>query len=449
MRLLSYFFLFVLLAMPVHADERFLDIQKVTSESGITAWLVEDHSLPIIALSLSFKGAGSINDPVDKQGRSKLLSNMLDEGAGDLDSQSFQKELSNHSISLGFSNGRDHLSGNLKTISRYKDKAFSLLKLALTEPRFDSEPLVRMKQANISRIRSSLTDPNWIAARIQNDLIYHGHPYALNSGGTITSLESLTANDLKTFKDRYLTKDRLVIGVMGDITKEELKTRLDEVFGSLPEKTKTILNENKPTHKAGTFSYKKDIPQTVINVSVPAFDHTDPDFYSARVFNYILGGGGFGSRLMEQAREKEGLTYGIYSSLSFLDKAQKFYISTSTQTDKTSRMLDIINQEVNSIKTAAVSDQELQNAKDYITGSLPLSLTSTSKIAGLLMNLQLNDRSIDYLDQYKSNIMKITKEDIQRVAKRILDTEKMNIVLVGQPYKTEDTIEINELPHVK
>lgn len=449
MHIIYYTLIFILISLPVRANERFLDIQEVKSKNGLTAWLVEDHSLPIIAMQFSFKGSGSINDPAEKQGRSKLLSNTLDEGAGNIDSQNFQKKLRDNSIALGFSNSRDHFNGHLKTLTRYKEEAFNLLNLALTKPKFDKEPIERMKQANISRIRSSLTNPKWIAARIQNDLIYKGHPYALNSGGTISSLQNLTADDLREFKDNYLTKDRLIISVMGDITKEELQTQLDKIFGDLPDKQKNIQEMPAPEHKNGVYFYQKDIPQTVINISFPAFDRKDPDYYAAQVFNYILGGGGFGSRLMEQAREKEGMTYGIYSSLDFLDNAQKLYISTSTKNDTVPRMLEIIDQEIKRIKTEGITDKELQNAKDYITGSLPLSLTSTNKIAKLLISLQKNERPLNYLDQYKNNINSITKEDVLRVAQRILKEEKINTVLVGKSSQKNNITILKELPNVQ
>lgn len=449
MRIVQYIILFALCTLPAQAEERFLDIQEVKSKSGITAWLVEDHSLPIIAMNFTFKGAGSINDPADKQGRSRLLSNMLDEGAGDLDSQSFQKELSDNSITLGFSSNRDHFSGHIKTLTRYQDKAFNLLKLALTQPKFDQEPLERMKQANISRIRSSLSNPNWIAARIQNDLIYNNHPYALNSGGTISSLEALTTDDLKEFKNTYLTKDKLVIGVMGDITKEDLATQIDNIFSSLPDAPNQQKKSLEHEHKNGIYLHAKEIPQTVINVALPTISRKDPDYYAAQIFNYVFGGGGFGSRLTEITREQEGLTYGIHSSYSFLDDAQKLYISTSTNNETTSRMLEIINLEIQNIKENGITDKELKNAKDYIIGSLPLSLTSTNKISALITRLQQNDRPTDYLDKYSDNINKVTKDDVLRIAQRILKQEKINTVLVGTPTDLKDTIELKELPNVQ
>ena len=450
MKIIISLFIALLFSFPVNAAEKFLNIQEVTSDSGLTAWLVEDHSLPIIAIQFSFLDAGAKNDPANKQGRAKLLSNMLDEGAGELDSQAFQKQLNDHSISLSFSNGRDHFNGNLKTLSRHKEKAFNLLRLALNSPRFDAEPLERMKQANISRIKSSLTHPNWIAARLQNDLVFNDHPYALNSGGTISSLTQLSSNDLKEFKDTFLKKDRLAVGITGDITIEEVKVFLDQVFNDLPsDKGSHQTKKSSPTPKLGHYLYEKDIPQTIVDINFPSFSRQDPDFYAALVFNHILGGGGFGSRLMEKAREDEGLTYGIYSSLSFLDEAQGFSISTSTQSDKVERMMQIIESEIALIKQDGVSEKELMDAKSYITGSLPLSLTSTSKIAGILASLQKNDRSIDYLDNYKKNIETVNANDIKRVASRILNEEKMTALFVGPHAPTTNINKLEALPNVE
>lgn len=227
--------LFLLLtALPAQAADKILDIQEVASETGISAWLAEDHSLPVIALTFTFLDSGTALDPQEKQGLVRMLSNTMDEGAGDLDSQSFQKALSDHSITLVFSAGRDGFGGDLKTLTRNKDKAFELLRLALTAPRFDDEPVARMRAANMARIRSSLSDPEWVSARILNDRMFESHPYAMNSGGSLTSLAAITTADLKRFHKTFLTRDRLLIAAAGDITADELKTRLDAVFGALP-----------------------------------------------------------------------------------------------------------------------------------------------------------------------------------------------------------------------
>lgn len=451
MRFLVLSLTFLLIAcLPVKADNKFLDIQEITSKGGITAWLVEDHSLPIISLQFSFKGAGAIRDGVDKQGLATLLSNTMDEGAGDLTSQEFQKILGDKSITLRFSAGRDNFGGQLKTLSRHKSEAFNLLKLSLSAPRFDDEPLKRMKQANLSRIRSSMGEPDWIAARIFNDKAYAGHPYALNAGGTLTTLPNLSADDLRGHVKEWLTQDRLHIGVMGDITAADLSVLLDDVFGVLPKQGSaaetpmlSLQNEGK------VFVYNQDIPQSILSLAMPSIDPTDPDYYALQVMNYIFGAGGFGSRLMEEAREKRGLTYGIYSGLSDQDYIDLITISTSTKNASVAEMMGIVRTEIDRIKSAAVSAEELADSKAYLTGSLPLSLSSTDRISDTLLNLQLDNRPIDYLDSYAEKINAVSVEDIQKIANKILDQKKMMTIMVGQPENIESAEIVESLNNVK
>ncbi|MCI5059868.1 MAG: insulinase family protein [Alphaproteobacteria bacterium] len=454
MRRYIFLLIFCLVIIPVSSvakeADKVLDIQEVTSPGGLTAWFVQDQTLPIISLKFSFKGAGAVNDGQEKQGLARMLSNTLDEGAGDLTSQEFQKSLSDHSITLSFGSGRDHFGGSVKTLSRNKDKAFELLKLALNEPRFDPEPVERMRQANLKRIKSNMGNPDWIVARLFNDIIYEDHLYALNSGGTLTTLAAITADDLRQYKKDWLTKDRLLIAVTGDITKDELGRMLDDVFGSLPESgKKNNVTQIDVQNQGKVFTYNKDIPQTILEMALPSFPLDDPDYPALKILNYIYGGGGFGSRLMEEAREKRGLTYGIYSAPLHQEYMDAVVISTSTKNETAEEILDVVRTEIQNINAEGVTKEELQDAKSYLVGSLPLSLSSTEKISSIMLSLQLRERSIDYLNQYKERLHKVTLRDIGRVAKRILDIEKMVVLAVGKPEGFESSQEIKELPNVE
>ena len=447
-----FFLAFIMLCSPVAAaengDRKFLNIQEVTSASGITAWLVEDHSVPVIAVQFSFRDAGAKNDPLSKQGLARLASNTMDEGAGEIKSQDFQKTLQNRSITLRFNVSRDHFGGALKTLTRHKDEAFDLLKLALTAPRFDAEPVNRMRLANQSRIKSSLSNPKWMAARIQNDRIFENHPYALNSGGTLSSLEKVTSENLRAFH-KTLGKNQLVIGVAGDITPDELKMLLDDVFGSLPvvETKETKIFPLQNTGK--TYLYKQDIPQTIIEMSQKGISRTDEDYYTAQVMNFILGASGFGSRLMEEIREKRGLTYGIYSYFRDYRETDVLHVSTSTANDNTKELISLIHTEWDKMKETPVSAKELQDAKSYLIGSLPLSLTSTDSIASILLSLQMDGLPIDYLDQRQKKLEQVSAQDIQMVAKRLLDKDHFTTILVGNPQYIDAVEHVYELPNVE
>ncbi|MEM6780602.1 MAG: pitrilysin family protein [Pseudomonadota bacterium] len=450
MKILTFVFLALFVTLPAYAQDRFLDIQEVRSPGGISAWLVEDHSLPVISLRFAFRDAGAANDPQTKQGQTQLLSNTMDEGAGELDSQSFQKQLNDNSITLRFTSSRDSFGGNLKTLKRTQNQAFNLLKLALTQPRFDAEPLERMKQSNITRIKSSLSDPQWKAARLTNDIVYEGHPYALNSGGTLSTLPKITADDLRNIINKRLGKDRLFVSVTGAIGPEELTLMLDDVFGSLPE-TSSVQDVPVSTiqNTGHVVLYEHDIPQSIIDIKIPAFGRDDPDYYALQVMNYILGGGGFGSRLMEEIREKRGLTYGIYSNISDTRKIDALSISTSTNNDSVLEMLSVIRFEIDRLRTEGVTKKELKDAKSYLTGSMPLALSSTDRIAGMLLSLQMQDLPINYLDSYSEKIKDVSQKDILRVAERVLKSEDMTTILVGKPLDIDTTQTIATLPNVE
>ncbi|MFK7839804.1 MAG: M16 family metallopeptidase [Bdellovibrionales bacterium] len=410
-----------------------LEIQQITTQKGITAWLVEDNSVPVISMQFAFVGAGAVNDPDEKQGLAQLLSNTMDEGADDLDSQAFQKELQDLSISLSFNSSRDHFGGSLKTLTKNSIRAFNLLEMAIMRPRFDEEPVQRMRQSNQSRIRSSLSNPDWIAARILNDKAFSGHPYARNSGGTLSSLDAITSDDLHQFHRKHLGKNNLVVAVSGDINAERLKTVLDNVFAGLAD-VDTPEVESLKLQNVGTISiYEKDIPQTIIEMMQPGIGRDDPDYHAAQVMNFVLGSSGFGSRLTEEIREKQGLTYGIYSSFYGLKALKAMSVSTSTKNENVPKMLAAIQTEFAKMRDKGITQEELNDAKSYLIGSLPLSLTSTDRISGLMVSLMRDNLPIDYLDQREAAIKAMTLEDIAAVSKRILDPNGFVSVLVGQP----------------
>lgn len=427
-----------------------LPVQTVSSSGKVAAWLVEDHTVPVVSLAFSFRGSGAVNDPADKQGLSRMLSNTLDEGAGPLDSKAFQAALNDQSISLSFSASRDDFSGTLKTLSRNREEAFYLLRLALTAPHLEQEAIERMRAANISRIKSDMTDPNWMVARLFNDVVFKGHPYALNSGGTLTTLRNITASDLRRKAKEQLTQDRLIVGVAGDITPEELKLALDKLFGELPEKavSRKVPAVEFPS-QSSTVLYMKDIPQTVLEMGLPGIRMIDPDYFAAVVMAHILGGGGFGSRLTEVLREKNGLTYGIDSDMSEMDHAALLTISTSTRNETVRTVLDLTKNEMERIKKEPVTEEELKDAKAYLIGSVPLGLTSTTQIAGTLLTLERYNLPTNFLDLREQAIRAVSKADVTRMAQKLLVPEKCTVVLVGKPKLSEEPRLIDHLSNVE
>ena len=408
-----------------------VDVQRVVSPLGIEAWLVESDAVPVISISFAFEGGHRL-DPPDLAGRANLVSILLDEGAGGLDSAEFQRRLTDAAIQLSFDDGYDAFYGDMKTVTAYADEAFELLRLALTEPRFDPAPVERMRASAIADIARQVSQPGWLAQRAYYEHAFPGHVYGRPSRGTVETVSALTADDLRAFTAEAFTRDRLIIGVTGDISAAELAGRLDEVFGGLPTAGAPLDDATVESAVPGQrITIARDGPQTTMLMVLPGIARDDPDYYAAYVLNHILGGRGFGSRLMEEVRERRGLTYGIRSYLLRYRLAQLLIISTDVSNANVAEAEAVIREEIGRLADQGVTEQELDDAVTFLTGSFPLRLTSTDGLAGMLRAMQHVDLEIDYIDTYDDLLEAVTVDDIDRAAGRLLDSSALTTVVVG------------------
>lgn len=410
-----------------------IDIQRVISPGGIEAWLVRDTTVPVISFSFAFEGGASL-DPQGKEGRAEMVSGLLDEGAGDLTSQEFQAQLEDISARLRFSTSTDRFRGTLRTLSANRNKAFSLLTLALTKPRFDARPVERIRAQMIAGLKSALQDPDTIAARAWYKAVFPAHPYGRPNGGTLASVKAITIEDLKEFTTRYLARKSLVVGVAGDITGEELSRRLDQIFGDLPlTGADRSIPDVKPDAAGRQIVINRNVPQSVVMFGHTGIARDDPDWYIASVMMRILGGGGFASRLTEEVREKRGLAYSVYSYLNPYKHSALIMGGVATANARVAESLRVIRAEWRRMAEHGVSEEELASTKTYINGSFPLRLDSTRRIAGILVAVQLNKLGIGYLNRRSDLINGVTVADIKRVAKRLLKESNLTVVVVGRP----------------
>ncbi|MPY73662.1 MAG: insulinase family protein [Alphaproteobacteria bacterium] len=408
-------------------------VERVVSKGGIEAWFVRDTSVPLISVEFLFRGGAAL-EPQDKAGLANLTASLLDEGAGDLDSQAFQERLQNLSIQLHFDADYDTFGGSLKTLNRNRDEAVRLLRLALLQPRFDDAAIERMTGEIVAGIKRRASRPSYLAQRVWQQAVFPNHPYGRPITGSEQTLKNITPADLKGFVKSRLAKDRLLIGVSGDITAAELGQLLDDAFGGLPGKAAAnTVPEAEPKALGYTFVLDREVPQSVAIFGLPGLKRDDPDFYAAYVMNHILGGGSFSSWLYEEVREKRGLAYSIYSYLQSRRGASYWMGSVATANAGMAKSVDLIRDQVQKMHDEGVSDEQLENAKLYLNGSFPLRFTSTEKIAAILLHIQFDNLGIDYLDRRTSLIDAVTKEDIARVAKRFLDPGKLTFAVVGQP----------------
>ncbi len=410
-----------------------VDIQRVVSPGGIEAWLVEDPTAPLISMAFAFHGGAAL-DPLGKEGLAEMTSGLLDEGAGDLDSAAFQRRIADLALDFSFDAGLDSFGGSLRTLTQHREAAFDLVGAALTVPRFDAAAVERIRGQILAGLARRANDPDAIADRVWWRTAFPDHPYGRSSSGTVESVRAITIADLERFVADRLARDNLVIGVVGDIDAETLAPLLDRAFGKLPASSVPwTLAEARPAAPGAVVVVEKDMPQSVVLFGQNGIKRHDPDFYAAYVMNYILGGGGFASRLTNEVREKRGLAYSVGSYLSTLDYAAVIQGQVGTQNARVAETLDIIRAEWRRMRDEGPTQQELDDAKTYLIGSYPLRMTSTGSLARVLTAIQMEGFPIDYMANRDSYIEAVTLEDVKRVARGLLDPEGLMVVVVGKP----------------
>ncbi|MFZ5750718.1 MAG: M16 family metallopeptidase [Pseudomonadota bacterium] len=419
----------LLLAAPLRAE---IAIQEVTSPGGIKAWLVEEHSIPFTALEIRFKGGTALDAP-GKRGAVKLMAATLEEGAGDLDSQGFAAARDDLAAGIRFDAGDDAVSVSAKFLTENRDRAVDLLRMALIEPRFDPAALDRVRGQMISIVESNAKDPQEIAAATFRRLAYGDHPYATSDDGTRASLQGLTRDDILAAKAATMARDRLFVSAVGDITPEDLGRLLDRLLGDLPATGAPMPPPARVDLAGGVTVVDFASPQSMVVFGQPGLRFDDPDFFAAYVLNHILGGGGFESRLMNEVREKRGLTYGIASYLVNRDLADTWQGSFASANEKVAEAVQVTRDEWARMAAGGVTDAELAEAKTYLTGSYPLRFDGNGPIADILVGMQLDGRPMDYVQKRNGYIEAVTKADIARVARRLMTPEGLRFVVVGQP----------------
>ncbi len=419
--------LFLLVASLVPAKA--MDIKEVRSPGGVTAWLVEDYTVPIITIRFAFKG-GSTQDPAGKEGIANLLTGLFDEGAGDLDSDAFQLRLDDVGLEMSFSAGRDAIYGSARMLASARAEALPLLELALTKPRFDAAPIERIRSQVLSGIEARARDPETAAQVAWSQALYGNHPYARRDEGTPESLASIKAADLKVFHGRMFGQDNLVVGVVGAIDAAELGQVLDRLFGNLPGKADLVPVAQAETKLGQEIRIEYDLPQTRIQLAYPGLKRNDPAFFAAYLMNHVLGGGTFSSRLFREVREVRGLAYSVGSSLVNNEYSEGLVIATATRSDRAAESLGIIRAEVARMAKDGPTPEELADAKKYIVGAYAIAnLTSSSAIANTLVGIQMDNLGIDYIDRRAALIDGVTLEQARDAARRLLTADPAVMIL--------------------
>lgn len=412
------------------------EIQTITSDGGIDAWIVEEPSIPFVALEIRIRGGTSLDAP-GKRGAVNLMMALIEEGAGDMDAQAFQTELENLAASFSFRANDDSLSISAEFLTENRDEALALLQSALVNPRFDQDAIDRVRGQVLSGIASDAKNPNRIASAALNAAAFGDHPYGTNPDGTAETINALTRQDLIDAHQATFVKDRVYVGAVGDITTEELGPILDELLGDLPESGPPFPEDIAFGLPGGVTVVDYETPQSVALFGHSGIERDDEDFFAAFIINEALGAGGFESRLMQEVREKRGLTYGISTFLVPKFHAEMYLGQVASANDTIAEAIEVTRAEWARMANEGMTQEELDSVKTYLTGSYPLRFDGNGEIASILVGMQMTDLPPDYVANRNAYIEAVTLEDVNRVARELLRPEDLHFVVVGQPVGLE------------
>ncbi|WP_417525384.1 M16 family metallopeptidase [Marinovum sp.] len=416
-------------ALPARAE---IEIQEVTTPGGISAWLVEEPSIPFVALELRFKGGGSLDAP-GKRGATNLMVGLLEEGTGEMDARAFARALESLAASFEYDTFDDTISVSAKFLTDTTDEAMALLRGSLVEPAFNQVAIDRVRAQVLSGLASDATDPDKIVSRTFDRLAFGDHPYATSIQGTRESVAALTREDIVAAHQAAFTRDRVYASAVGDITAEELSVLLDTLLGDLPESNAPLPGAAPFLLEGGLTVEPFDTPQSVVLFGQEGLERDHPDFIAAYVINEVFGGSGLTSRLMNEVREKRGLAYGVYSYLVPKDHAALLMGSVASANARVAETISVIREEWAKIGREGLTEEELAAAKTYLTGAYPLRFDGNGPIANILVGMQMDGLGPEYVTERNAMIEALTLDEVNRVAAELYDPEKLHFVVVGQP----------------
>lgn len=425
-----------IIAISVNAEAS-AKIKPIETSSGNTVWMVEDHTLPVVTIKIAFPKSGGAYDPAGKTGLSAFLSQMLDEGAGDMNALAFRQALEDKAIRFGVDTGMDMTTVTLQTLSEHKDDAMDLMMAALTKPRFDTEAVERIRASIVSDLTHLEEEPMYVASRRWKELAFPNHAYALPRRGTIESVKSITAEDMRVFaRNHYFAGSKPIISVVGDITEDDVKD------WELPEQAASgkqggdLADLTMPQGAETPTIMKMNVPQSVVIASVQGVKRNDSRYPAMQVLNQILGGDSITSRLGSEVRNKRGLVYHIGTDIEIMEHANYLSVGFATRNSEALDALRLVRSILSETEKNGITEQELSNAKSFLIGSFPLGSDTQNELAGMLIGIQYHNLGIDYIDKRASLIEKVSLGEVNALAKDLFSRVPL-VVIAGSPESAE------------
>jgi zinc protease len=408
-----------------------LDIQQVTAGSR-SAWLIEDHSVPVVAIAWAWRGGAALDDAAHA-GALAMGAALLTEGAGPLDNAAFADALRDEAIGLSFDTQRDGFEGSLRALRPALPEAVRLANLAMRAPRLDASAVTRVRARAVAGARAQLETPRGQVGRAFWAAAYPDHPAGRPTGGTVETLTALPEDAIRAALARQLRADGLLVAAAGAITADELARVIPALFEGLPEGAPPEAPALPAFRAFGRRVVEVAAPQSAILFGQPGLPVSDPDWETAQVVLRVLAGGGFSSRLMEAVRVRRGLAYGIGAGLDVLFGQGVIVGSSATDNARVAETLSVTREEWARMAAEGPSGAELDDAVAFLTGNLPLQFTDSRRIAGTLLALRRNDRPVTWLNERADRLRALTPAATRAVAQRILAPDALSVAVAGRP----------------
>jgi zinc protease len=410
-----------------------LKIDEIVSPKGVKAWLVEERSVPLVAIRFALMG-GSAQDPPGSEGLAAMVADLLTEGAGDMPAQAFKERLGELGTRLTASSGRDAFYVGMETLSKRFQPSVALLRLVLRSPRFDADAIERVKAQRLTDLAIAANDPNKLAGNRWYAEAFSGHAYGRPADGTPESVGRIGAEAIKTMHAELLARNALRVVIVGDIDKSGAAEALDSIFGDLPAAGKAARVERlEPRVLAAPVVIDKDYPLATATFGLPSLSSDNPAFPALQVLNHIIGSGDFDSRLMEEIRVKRGLAYSVQTRLLRDTVTSLLVGGLATKNESMGAALSLVKDVLVDMARNGPTPVQFDNAKRYLTGSFLLDYDTNAKVAASLLTIQLLGERPDYLVVRNQRIAAVTLEDVKRVAGQVLKPERLVITIVGRP----------------
>lgn len=410
-------------------------IQHWTTANGARVYFVEQHALPMLDVQIDFS-AGSARDIQQKQGVAYLTNQLINKGTISLSEAEISQRFADVGSEFGHRFEQDRAGFSLRTLSSPRElkQSLSTFENVLTQPRFDASILEREKQRLIEQIQEAQTQPDFIAGRQFMQALYGTHPYSFSPNGELEQIKTIQRTDLEAFYQQHYFAKNAVIAIMGDVSRQEAENIATQLSVKLPAQKADLpplAAVSFPT-QSQTINIPHPSQQSHIHIGYIGLKRNDPDYFPLFVGNYILGGGGFVSRLMEEIREKKGYAYSVYSYFIPLKELGVFDIGMQTKREQTKEAVQIAQNVLKTFIEKGPTEKELEAAKQNLIGGFPLRIDSNRKIVEYLATIGFYQMPLTYLDDFTKNIEKVSIQDIHRAFKQRLPLDRFTTVVVGE-----------------